>query len=143
MFSIIYNDNAILFGERRVLGLAAPPFYVYFMNNIELGRMGEEAALSFLQKKGYLLVSKNFRNKIGEIDLIMRDRGTLVGVEVKAKREGGIDPSEMLTSRKIAKVKNVLTSLAWECQDKRVECVTVVFDHRNQVLKIEHFDEIN
>lgn len=125
------------------MGPAAPPFYVYFMNNIDLGRMGEEAALEFLQSKGYVLVAKNFRNKIGEIDLVMRDRGTVVGVEVKAKREGGIEPSEMLTTKKIAKVKSVLNSLAWDCQGKRVECVTVVFDRNDRVLKLEHFDDIN
>jgi Holliday junction resolvase-like predicted endonuclease len=125
------------------LGLAAPPFYVYFMNNIELGRMGEEAALQLLLDKGYKLVAKNFRNKIGEIDLVMRDGGTVVGIEVKAKREGGIEPSEMLTSKKIAKVTSVLNSMAWDCQSKRVECVTVLFDNNNQLLKIEHFDDIS
>lgn len=113
------------------------------MSNIELGRRGEDVALEYLSKKGYKLVARNFKNKIGEIDLVMRLGGTMVGVEVKAKRVGGIDPSEMLTRTKIAKVMTVLGSFGWDCQDKRVECVTVVFGPDDEILKVEHFDEVS
>lgn len=44
--------------------------------------MNEEAA-AFLKKQGLFIVTKNFRCKSGEIDLVVRDGKYLVFVEVK------------------------------------------------------------
>jgi hypothetical protein len=54
---------------------------------------------------------------------------------------GGIEPSVMLTPKKIAKVKEMLMSFPWECQGRRVECVTVLMDDDFKNFRIEHFDE--
>ena len=51
------------------------------------GQLGEQEALAYLQQHGLELVETNFSCKAGEIDLIMRERGTLVFVEVR-KRDG-------------------------------------------------------
>lgn len=51
----------------------------------ELGRAGEEAAAAHLEGKGYRILRRNFRTRAGEIDLLARDGGTLVFVEVKAR----------------------------------------------------------
>jgi putative endonuclease len=51
------------------------------------GQAGEDQALAHLQKNGHCLVERNFRCKGGEIDLVMREGGTLVFVEVR-KRAG-------------------------------------------------------
>ena len=45
----------------------------------------ESAALEFLQKRGLVLVARNFRCRTGEIDLVMMDGDTLVFVEVRAR----------------------------------------------------------
>ncbi|MDC8757925.1 YraN family protein [Janthinobacterium fluminis] len=50
-----------------------------------LGRAGEDAALAHLLAHGLTLVERNFRCKGGEIDLIMRERGGLVFVEVRQR----------------------------------------------------------
>lgn len=55
-------------------------------NRTELGRSGEQAALRYLQEKGYVLVQSNFRTRRGEADLILTDGDTLVFCEVKTKR---------------------------------------------------------
>jgi putative endonuclease len=52
------------------------------------GRAGEDAALDHLLRHGLTLQQRNFRCKAGEIDLVMRERETLVFVEVR-KRAGG------------------------------------------------------
>ncbi|MEC5160109.1 putative endonuclease [Janthinobacterium sp. CG_23.3] len=49
------------------------------------GRLGEDAALAHLLARGLVLVQRNFRCKGGEIDLIMRERGDLVFVEVRQR----------------------------------------------------------
>lgn len=49
------------------------------------GRLGEQAALAHLLRNGLTLVERNFLCKGGEIDLIMRDGGALVFVEVRQR----------------------------------------------------------
>ena len=51
----------------------------------ELGKWGEDLALDYLIKKGYVLIERNFSNKYGEIDLIMKDHETIVFVEVRVR----------------------------------------------------------
>ncbi|MEW5941133.1 MAG: YraN family protein, partial [Chloroflexota bacterium] len=50
-----------------------------------VGRWGEQAAAEYLEKRGYLILARNFRTKHGEIDLIARQDNILVFVEVKAR----------------------------------------------------------
>ena len=55
------------------------------MTRIETGRQAEELAASFLQAKGLSIVEKNFRAKVGEIDIVAKDGEELVFVEVRAR----------------------------------------------------------
>jgi putative endonuclease len=48
--------------------------------------MAEDSAMSFLERQGLRCLERNFRSKTGEIDLVMEDRGTLVFVEVRYRR---------------------------------------------------------
>lgn len=50
-----------------------------------IGALGEELALAHLLAHGLQLVLRNYRCKLGEIDLVMLDRGTLVLVEVRCR----------------------------------------------------------
>lgn len=57
-----------------------------------IGAAAEQAALAYLAQRGLSLVERNFRCRGGEIDLVMRDNGTLVFVEVRRRassRYGG------------------------------------------------------
>ena len=51
----------------------------------EIGRKGESIAVRYLKKQGYKIVEQNYRSKVGEIDIIARDKKTLVFVEVKTR----------------------------------------------------------
>ncbi len=51
----------------------------------ERGRRAEDAAAIFLQQHGLTLVERNYHCRFGEIDLIARDGGTLVFVEVRMR----------------------------------------------------------
>ena len=51
-----------------------------------LGQRGEAAAARFLKKKGYILVARSDRMRLGEIDLVAVDGRTVVFVEVKTRR---------------------------------------------------------
>ena len=67
-----------------------------------LGLIGEKLAVRLLQKKGYKILEKNFRCKLGEIDIIALEEDTLVFVEVKTRWSKSFgEPEEAVTPRKI------------------------------------------
>jgi putative endonuclease len=51
-----------------------------------LGQAAEDAAASFLRRAGLVVVERNVRFRQGEIDLVCRDEGVVVFVEVKCRR---------------------------------------------------------
>jgi putative endonuclease len=53
-----------------------------------LGNAAEEAAAAFLKAAGLAIVERNVRFREGEIDLVCRDAGAVVFVEVKCRRAG-------------------------------------------------------
>src|SRR4026208_2140641 len=50
-----------------------------------LGISGEDLACAELPRRGYAIVERRYRTRFGEIDIIAKDGGTLVFVEVKAR----------------------------------------------------------
>ena len=48
--------------------------------------MGEDLACGELQRRGYVILARRYRTRHGEIDIIAREAGTVVFVEVKARR---------------------------------------------------------
>lgn len=48
------------------------------------GARGEEIARKYLKKQGLKILDMNFRSKMGEIDIIAKEKDTLVFVEVKS-----------------------------------------------------------
>ncbi|MCP3942276.1 MAG: YraN family protein [Desulfobacteraceae bacterium] len=50
-----------------------------------IGRNGENAAVTFLCRKGYTLLERNYRTRTSEIDIIAKDRDCICFVEVKTR----------------------------------------------------------
>lgn len=50
------------------------------------GRIGEELAINYLQRKGYKIIEKNFQCRQGEIDIIAKDKDEIVIIEVKTRK---------------------------------------------------------
>ncbi len=51
------------------------------------GRDAEHQALQHLQSRGLTLLQCNYRSRLGEIDLIMQDRDSVVFIEVRYRRQ--------------------------------------------------------
>ncbi len=51
-----------------------------------IGKEIENLVASYLERQGLKLVIANYRCKMGEIDLVMMDRGTLVFIEVRYRK---------------------------------------------------------
>jgi putative endonuclease len=56
------------------------------MDRTEIGRRGEDAAASYLERIGLTVVERNWRDGRGEIDIVALDGETLVVCEVKTRR---------------------------------------------------------
>ena len=74
--------------------------------NTQTGRLGEDLARKYLQKKGYKILEQNYRTRYAEIDLVAREKDVLVFVEVRTKvGEQFGTPEETLNFKKLQKVK--------------------------------------
>jgi putative endonuclease len=51
----------------------------------QFGKRSEHLAAEFLKRRGYHILETNYRSNAGEIDIIAREKGTIVFVEVKAR----------------------------------------------------------
>lgn len=112
------------------------------MHNQTLGKQGEEIACDYLQKQGYKLLTKNFKSKLGEIDLIFLDHGVLVFVEVKtrwSKKFG--EPEEAVTPWKIKsiiKTGQYFSLLHPELPEAlRIDVVAISMDNDEKVEEIK------
>jgi putative endonuclease len=66
-----------------------------------LGVWGEKIAETYLVQRGLELLFRNYRTRYGEIDLVMKDRETIVFVEVKTRTNLDFgNPEESITFKK-------------------------------------------
>ncbi len=77
-------------------------------SRIRTGQNGEDLAVRYLEDQGFAIVERNFRQRIGEIDVIARDGECLVFIEVKTRhgnRYGSpFDAVDHRKQRQISKV---------------------------------------
>lgn len=109
--------------------------------HIQFGQEGESIAAKQLKKCGYKILEQNYRNKIGEIDIIARDGETIAFVEVKTRRNdhfGG--PKWAVTYQKQRKISMVALSYLKEFQlsghKARFDVVAVVENGKKPVVEI-------
>jgi len=112
-----------------------------------LGRLGERLALEHLERLGYRLVEANHRTRFGELDLIVRDAGTLVFVEVKTRRGRRPDRHwEHLDARKRTQVRRIAAAWLAETADRphadelRFDAIGVTIDAHGTLVALEHLE---
>lgn len=90
------------------------------------GGSGEKLAAAHLKKNGYEIVARNWRCRLGEIDLIAKRPGVLVICEVKTRRDLRFgSPLEAITPRKKERLRR-LGEYYWSFETDRT--LTVRFD---------------
>lgn len=79
------------------------------MNNTKVfGTTGEMQTKQFLEQKNYIVLEMNYRTKIGEIDIIAKDKNTIVFVEVKSRNSLAFGyPREAVTPQKQRKIQQI------------------------------------
>ncbi|WP_243276925.1 YraN family protein [Desulfallas sp. Bu1-1] len=108
-----------------------------------LGIKGENIAADYLQGKGYRILERNFRCRLGEIDIIARHKNCLVFVEVRTKSSlrYGL-PQESITPGKVDKLRRLaLFYLARRPHGElnvRFDVVAVDFAGETKIMHIEN-----
>ena len=111
------------------------------MNRKSFGTDGEDLACAYLRDKKYKIISRNYRCRIGEIDIIALRRKVLVFCEVKARnnREFG-EPFEAVTKHKQKRLRRLAESYLQSTQndrnipqdlDYRFDVISIVFNQSN------------
>jgi putative endonuclease len=61
----------------------------------ELGKKGEDLALRYLKKNGYRVYETNYVCKMGEVDIIAKEKDTLAFIEVKTRTSTAFGPPQL------------------------------------------------
>ena len=98
---------------------------------MSLGEFGEYLAENYLIRKGYSILERNFRCRMGEIDIIAMDGDVIVFTEVKTRRNCKFGlPCEAVTSEKIRHLKRAaayyVMSSAFEQYDMRIDVIEIL-----------------
>lgn len=112
--------------------------------HLKLGREGEEAAWDLLRSRGFTLLERNFRSRLGEVDLICGHQGVIVFVEVKTRGQGSLGSgTDAVGGTKRARIvraaSEYLSALGLWDKPCRFDVVSVV--ERGGKLLAEHFPD--
>lgn len=117
------------------------------MTKIQDGNHGETLACKYLQKLGYKILERNYRIRGGEIDIVAKDKDTLVFIEVKTRwsHEYG-PPAESMTPWKIKfllkTARFYIQKIGWGDKEYRLDFVGVDFSGSKENPKIELIQNI-
>lgn len=76
------------------------------MNSRKKGMAAETIACRFLEMQGYEILEQNFMIRTGEIDIIAKEKDTIVFIEVKYRKDTGCGyPSEAVDGKKQHKIR--------------------------------------
>ena len=91
-----------------------------------LGTTGEEAVARWYEARGYVVASRNWRVREGELDLVLRRGRTLVFCEVKTRRGDAFGtPFEAVTASKQRRLRTL--AVRW-LSEHRVRARELRFD---------------
>lgn len=111
--------------------------------HLQTGREGEEAARTFLQKKGYTILQSNWHFHHYELDIVAVDDEMLVVVEVKTRADDYlVAPDEAVDCRKMRRTISAADAYVRYFNLEmpvRFDIVTVIKSH--QGYQIDHYED--
>ena len=111
--------------------------------HIKTGAAGERIAAHYLEQKGYIILTRNYRYKKAEVDIIARKENRLVFVEVKTRRAQNFGyPEESVTAKKeslfLQAAEEYIFQINW-LDDIRFDIISITIsaDNAPQIHHIE------
>lgn len=115
--------------------------------HLETGRLGESAAVEFLEKKGWRIAERNWRSGRGEIDIIAWAHDQLlVFVEVKTRRgknSGYGNPEEAIDAKKqelLARAAGAYMESIDYDWEVRFDTIAIII-HPGKAMDITHIED--
>ena len=111
----------------------------------ELGAKGEKLAARFLKRKGYKIIQRNYRCKLGEVDIVAEQDKTLVFVEVRTQQTEKFGPPQYsINSAKRSHISRVALFYIKEKrlveQSCRFDVIAITFPSGSRKPNIEHIE---
>ncbi len=111
-----------------------------------VGRYGEDVAVRHLRESGYVVLARNWRCELGEIDIVARDGDVLVVCEVKTRSSLGYgSPLEAVTRAKALRLRRLAARWLSEhpvgAGDLRIDLVGVLRSPRGAAT-VEHLQGV-
>lgn len=120
--------------------------------NIKIGTLGENIAEKYLKNKGFLVISRNYREKWGEIDIVCKKGQTFHFVEVKSVSQGTYSdlpdkhrPEDMLHQNKAKRLRRVIETYIDRNlikEDFVCDLITVRIDQEKMTARVAMFENI-
>lgn len=109
-----------------------------------LGDRGEDASVKFLRKQGYRILEKQYRTKLGEIDIVAQDGHCIVFVEVKTRKSTAAGhPTEAITFQKQQQLTRLalafLKERGWLERSARFDVISVLWSDEDKTPQIDHY----
>ncbi|HEY0009472.1 MAG TPA: YraN family protein [Tepidisphaeraceae bacterium] len=108
-----------------------------------LGERGENVAAKYLTQQGYKILQRNYRSKLGEIDIVARQGRVLVFVEVKTRTDSQPRPEDQVNLEKqhqITKSANLyLNRFGFPQPPARFDVIAIVWPQGREP-QIEHHE---
>ncbi len=117
-------------------------------SRLATGRIGESLASKYLRKKGFKILTQNFRAGKTEIDIIAEKQGKIHFIEVKT-RSSNIKgkPYEAVGGRKISHLLTTATFFLLQSGKKghklSLDVISILLDRANKIQSIQYFENIN
>lgn len=112
------------------------------MKSSDIGRLGEDKAVEYLQRRGYIILQRNYHSRYGEIDIIAEKNNIICFIEVKTRKKNSyITPLEAVNYSKQNKI--MMTANAYiinnfsEKNSYRFDIIEV-FHYNSYIFEINH-----
>lgn len=122
----------------------------------EIGATGEMVAASFLERRGYRIIARNYWKPYGEIDIVAEKGNIVHFVEVKSvSRESSMDisretndyrPEELVHPEKIRRLHRAIQAYVLEKREERefqLDVVGVFLDFKKRTARCRIFENVH
>ena len=114
--------------------------------NKAIGDYAEKIACDFLSKNHYNIIERNFRNHLGEIDIICRSNNLIIFCEVKSRYTNSFgSPMESVTyykQKQIIKLSQIyLLCKKYHNYNVRYDIIEIIFNNTNASFKLNHIKD--
>ena len=139
--------DAGLLDEAHKIELALERLQTQTPMHLLLGRWGEETAVAYLRKKGYVIVERDWHSGHRDIDIIAQHEGILVFVEVKTRQNRDfVEPELAVNYQKQRNLRLAINhyvkyrhvTLPW-----RFDVITIIGTIGDETPDINHLEDFN